>query len=149
MPITKVTHHNVLSHLAFIPSSRPQNRKHGFVALFFAALVAAVTPLCAAEKSNIVPCNIRLVFVDDNGMSVVSHDLEMHKQPTRPDYSWCRHWLNSQAEVIGKQDATCGAGNTELNSHTQKSRRQFKKISGHLLEQLGQDTDQHSELSDV
>jgi hypothetical protein len=55
-----------LFHLAFIPSSRPQIFKHGFAALFFAVLVGAVNPLCAAEKSNIVPCNIKLVFgVDD------------------------------------------------------------------------------------
>ena len=68
----------VLFHLASIQSSRNQNCKLSFAILIFAGLVAASAPLCAAEKSNIVPCNIKLVFgVDDNGMSVVSYDLEM------------------------------------------------------------------------
>ena len=75
-------------------------------------LVAAVTPLWAAGESNIVPCNVKLVFgVDDNGMSVVSYDLEMqiNNQQGRTIHGVSVHWLNAQAEVIGNSDATCGA----------------------------------------
>ena len=133
-----------LFHLAFIPSSRPQNCKHGFAALFFAVLVGAVNPLCAAEKSNIVPCNIKLVFgVDDNGMSVVSYDLEMqiNNQQGRTIHGVSVHWLNSQAEVIGNSDATCGAENTGVKlAQSGACRRTIQKIGGRLLEQLGQDT---------
>ena len=101
--------------LAFIPSSRIQNRELGFATLTLAALMAASTPLCAADESNIVPCNIRLVFeVDDNGMSVASYDLEMqiNNQQGRTINGVSVHWLNAQAEVIGNSDAACGAEHT-------------------------------------
>ena len=133
-----------LFHLAFIPSSRPQNRKHGFAALLLAVLVAAVTPLCAAEKSNIVPCNIKLVFgVDDNGMSVVSYDLEMqiNNRQGRTIHGVSVHWLNAQAEVIGNSDAACGAEHSGVKlAQSGSCRRTIQKISGHLLERLGQET---------
>ena len=133
-----------LFHLAFIQFSRTQNCKLSFATLIFAVLVAAGAPLCAAEKSNIVPCNIRLVFgVDDNGMSVVSYDLEMqiNNQQGRTIHGVSVHWLNSQAEVIGNSDATCGAGNTGVKlAQSGACRRTIQKIGGHLLEQLGQDT---------
>ena len=108
-------------------------------------LVASGAPLYAAEKSNIVPCNIKLVFgVDDNGMSVVSYDLEMqiNNQQGRTIHGVSVHWLNSQAEVIGNSDATCGAENTlELNQHNLvHAAAQFKKLVGVCLKQLGQDT---------
>ena len=67
-----------LFRLAFIPSLRTHKCKLGFSTLILTALVAFGAPLGAAEKSHVVPCNIKLVFdVDDNGMSVVSYDLEM------------------------------------------------------------------------
>ena len=81
-------------------------------------LVVAHAPLCAAEKSNIVPCDIKLVFgVDDNGMSVVSYDLEMqiNNQQGRTIHGVSVHWLNAKAEVIGNSDAACGAENTGSN----------------------------------
>ena len=130
-----------LFHLAFIPSPRLQNCKHGFAALFFAVLLAAVTPLCAAEKSNIVPCNIKLVFgVDDNGMSVVSYDLEMqiNNQQGRTIHGVSVHWLNSQAEVIGNSDATCGVENTGVKlDNLVHAVAQFKKLVGVCSNSLG------------
>ena len=134
----------VLFRSASILSSRPQNTKHGFSTLIFAMLVAAVTPLWAAGESNIVPCNVKLVFgVDDNGMSVVSYDLEMqiNNQQGRTIHGVSVHWLNAQAEVIGNSDATCGAENTGVKlAQSGACRRTIQKIGGRLLERLGQDT---------
>jgi hypothetical protein len=133
-----------LFHLAFIPSLCSQNWKHGFVALFLTLLVAAVTPLCAAEKSNIVPCNIKLVFdVDDNGMSLVSYDLEMqiNNQQGRTIHGVSVHWLNAQAKVIGNSDAACGAEHNGVKlAQSGSCRRTIQKIGGRLLERLGQKT---------
>ena len=133
-----------LFHLASIQSSRTQNCKLSFAVLIFAVLVAAGAPLCAAEKSNIVPCNIKLVFgVDDNGMSVVSYDLEMQisNQQGRTIHGVSVHWLNAQAEIIGNSDAACGAKHTGVKlAQSGSCRRTIQKIGGRLLEQLGQDT---------
>ena len=133
-----------LFRLAFIPLSRTQNCKHGFSALILAVLMAAGAPLCAAEKSNIVPCNIKLVFgVADNGMSVASYDLEMQikNQQSRTIHGVSVHWLNAKAEVIGNSDAACGANYNGVKlAQSGSCRRTIQKIGGHLLEQLGQDT---------
>jgi len=106
--------------------------------------MAFSAPLGAAEKSHVVPCNIKLVFdVDDNGMSVVSYDLEMqiHNQQGRTIHGVSVHWLNTQNEIIGNSDATCGAQDTGLNPRQSGScRRTIQKIGGRLLEQLGQET---------
>ena len=134
----------VLFHLASIQSSRNQNCKLSFAILIFAGLVAASAPLCAAEKSNIVPCNIKLVFgVDDNGMSVVSYDLEMqiNNQQGRTIHGVSVHWLNEQAKVIGNSDAACGAEHTGVKlAQSGSCRRTIQKIGGRLLEKLGQET---------
>ena len=133
-----------LFNLAFTQSSSTQNCKFSFATLILAVLITAGAPLCAAEKSNIVPCNIKLVFgVDDNGMPVVSYDLEMqiNNQQGRTIHGVSVHWLNSQAEVIGNSDATCGAENTGVKlAQSGACRRTIQKIGGRLLEQLGQDT---------
>ena len=133
-----------LFRLAFIPSSRTQNCKRGFAALILAVLVVAGAPLFAAEKSNIVPCNIKLVFsVDDHGMSVVSYDLEMqiNNQQGRTIHGVSVHWLNAQAEVIGNSDAACGAEHIGVKlAESGSCRRTIHKIGGRLLEQLGQET---------
>ena len=99
-----------LFRLAFNPSPRTQNCQLSLATLILAVLVAAGAPLYAAEKSNIVPCNIKLVFgVDDNGMSVASYDLELqiNNQQGRTIHGVSVHWLNAQAEVIGNSDAAC------------------------------------------
>ena len=133
-----------LFRLVFNPSSRTQNCKFSFAILILAVLVATGAPLCAAEKSNIVPCNIKLVFgVDDNGMSVVSYDLEMQitNQQGRTIHGVSVHWLNAQAEVIGNSDAACGAEHTGVKlAQSGSCRRTIQKIGGRLLEQLGQET---------
>ena len=133
-----------LFRLAFIPSPSNQNFKLCFATLILAVLVVASAPLCAAEKSNIVPCNIKLVFgVDDNGMSVVSYDLEMQisNQQGRTIHGVSVHWLNAQAEVIGNSDAACGAEHTGVKlAQSGSCKRTIQKIGGRLLEQLGQET---------
>ena len=133
-----------LFHLAFIQSSPTQNCKRSFTTLILAVLLASGAPLCAAEKSNIVPCDIKLVFgVDDNGMSVVSYDLEMqiNNRQGRTIHGVSVHWLNAQAEVIGNSDAACGAEHTGVKlAQSGSCRRTIQKIGGRLLEQLGQET---------
>ena len=133
-----------LFRLAFIPSSRTQNFKLGFVTLILVLLMAVGVPLCAAEKSNTVPCNIKLVFgVDDNGMSVVSYDLTMQisNQQGRTIHGVSVHWLNAQSEVIGNSDAACGAEHNGVKlAQSGSCRRTIQKIGGRLLEKLGQET---------
>ena len=133
-----------LFRLAFIPSLSTQNFKLCFATLILAVLLVASAPLCAAEKSNIVPCTIKLVFgVDDNGMSVVSYDLEMQisNQQGRTIHGVSVHWLNAQAEVIGNSDAACGAEHTGVKlAQSGSCKRTIQKIGGRLLEQLGQET---------
>ena len=130
--------------LALVPSSRPKNFKHGLATIVFSVLAATVAPLCAAEESNIVPCNIKLVFdVDDNGMSVVSYDLEMQisNKQSQTIHGVSVHWLNSQAEVIGNSDAACGAEHNGIKiAQSGSCQRTIQKIGGRLLEQLGQKT---------
>ena len=133
-----------LFRLAFIPTSRNENLKLGFVTLILFLLVAVGAPLCAAEKSNTVPCNIKLVFgVDDNGMSVVSYDLTMQisNQQGRTIHGVSVHWLNAQSEVIGNSDAACGVEHTGVKlAQSGSCRRTIQKIGGRLLEKLGQET---------
>ena len=133
-----------LFRLAFTSFSRNQNFKRSFTTLILAVLLAAGAPLCAAEKSNIVPCDIKLVFgVDDNGMSVVSYDLEMqiNNRQGRTIHGVSVHWLNAQAEVIGNSDAACGTEHTGVKlAQSGSCRRTIQKIGGRLLEQLGQET---------
>ena len=133
-----------LFRLVFNTSLRTQNCKRSFTTLILAVLLAAGAPLCAAEKSNIVPCDIKLVFgVDDNGMSVVSYDLEMqiNNRQGRTIHGVSVHWLNAQAEVIGNSDAACGAEHTGVKlAQSGSCRRTIQKIGGRLLEQLGQET---------
>ncbi len=128
----------------FVPFLRSKNLKRSLATLFFSVLATAGAPLCAAEKSEIVPCNIKLVFdVDDNGMSVVSYDLEMqiNNQKSRTIYGVSVHWLNAQAEVIGNSDAACGAEHNGVQiAQSGSCRRTIQKIGGRLLEQLGQKT---------
>ena len=133
-----------LFRLAFIPSSRTHNRRLSFTTFILAALFASGAPLHAAEKSNIVPCNIKLVFgIDDNGMSVVSYDLEIqiHNQQGRTIHGVSLHWLNAQDKIIGNSDATCGTEHTGVKlAQSGSCRRTIQKIGGRLLEQLGQET---------
>ncbi len=107
-------------------------------------MVLVDAPLYAAEKSHIVPCNIKLVFdVDDNGMSVASYDLEMqiNNQQGRTIHGVSVHWLNAQAEVIGNSDAACGGEHTGVKlAQSGSCRRTIQKINGRLLQQLGQET---------
>ena len=133
-----------LACLAFIRFSRPKKHLNRFATLVLAVLLAVGTPLYAAENSNIVPCNIKLVFgVDDSGMSVVSYDLEMqvNNEQGRTIYGVSVHWLNEQAEVIGNSDAACGAKHAGVKlSESGSCRRTIQKIGGRLLEQIGQET---------
>ena len=133
-----------LFRLAFITSSRTQNFKLGFVTLISVLLVAVSAPLYAAEKSNTVPCNIKLVFgIDDHGMSVVSYDLTMQisNQQSRTIHGVSVHWLNAQSEVIGNSDAACGAEHAGVKlAQSGSCRRTIQKIGGRLLEKLGQET---------
>jgi hypothetical protein len=133
-----------LFRLASTPSSHTQNFKRGFTTLIVVLLLAAGAPLYAAEKSKIVPCDIKLVFdVDENGMSVASYDLEMqiNNRQGRTIHGVSVHWLNAQAEVIGNSDAACGADNNGVKlAQSGSCRRTIQKIGGHLLERLGQKT---------
>ena len=133
-----------LFRLAFIPSSCTQNCERGFATLIVAVLLAVGAPVCAVERSNIVPCDIKLVFgVDDNGMPVVSYDLEMqiNNQQGRTIHGVSVHWLNAQAEVIGNSDAACGAEHNGVKlAQSGSCRRTVQKIGGRFLEQLGQET---------
>ena len=130
--------------LASVPRSPLKNFKHRFALLVFLATAAAGAPLCAAEKSNIVPCNIKLVFdVDDDGMSIVSYDLELQikNNQSRTINGVSVHWLNAQAKVIGNSDAVCGAEHNGVKiAQSGSCRRTIQKIGGRLLEQLGQKT---------
>ena len=133
-----------LFRLAFIPSSRTLNCRTIFATLILALLAAYGAPLYAAEKLNIVPCNIKLIFgVDDNGMSVVSYDLEMqiHNKQGRTIHGVSVHWLNAQDEIIGNSDATCGTEHAGIElAQSGSCRRTIQKIGGRLLEKLGQET---------
>ncbi|MFL2844724.1 MAG: hypothetical protein ACJ0BO_00515 [Candidatus Puniceispirillaceae bacterium] len=130
--------------LASAPRSRLKNFKHGLATVVFSMLATAAAPLCAGEKSNIVPCNIKLVFdVDDNGMSVVSYDLELQikNHQSRTIQGVSVHWLDAQARVIGNSDAACGLEHNGVNiAQSGSCRRTIQKIGGRLLEQLGQKT---------
>ena len=112
----------------------------------FIMFTAANTPLFAGShsKAEIVPCNIKLVFgIDDSGMSLVSYNLEMqisnHQGRTIRGISV--HWLDRSAEIIGNSDASCGQDHDGIKPVQSGScRRVVQKISGRLLDRLGQDT---------
>ena len=133
-----------LSRLAFTPSVGHITIRHRFTALALAVLALTGAPLYAAEKSNIVPCDIRLVFgINDAGMSVVSYDLEMqiNNQQGRTILGVSVHWLNAQSEVIGNSDASCGVQHAGIKlAQSGRCRRTIQKIGGRLLERLGQET---------
>ena len=110
-----------LFRLALTPCLPTQNFKLGFANLILAMLVASGAPLYAAEKSNIVPCNIKLVFgVDNNGMSVASYDLEMqiNNRQGRTIHGVSVHWLNAQDKIIGNSDAACGTKHAGVTTST-------------------------------
>ena len=132
------------SSLANILPSRLVAERFGFIGLaMLNMLIHSGTPLHAADKLDIVPCDIRLVFgIDDNGMSVVSYDLEMqiNNRQSRAIRGVSVHWLNSQSEVIGNSDATCGINHDGIKlSQSGACRRTVQKIGGRLLDRLGQE----------
>jgi hypothetical protein len=133
-----------LSRLALIRSSWCIAIRHRFTPFFLTALIASVAPPCAAEESNVVPCDIKLVFgIDDNGMSEVSYDLEMQitNKEGRTIHGVSVHWLNAQSEIIGNSDAICGAQGAGIKlAQSGACRRTIQKIGGHFLKQLGQET---------
>ena len=101
-----------LCHLALIQFLRLSIIRHSVIFSAITTLLAAFAPLHAAEDSNIVPCDIKLVFgMDDNGFSRVSYDLEMQitnkKRHTINGVSV--HWLNAQSARINPNIvvATC------------------------------------------
>ena len=133
-----------LCHLALIRFLLLSIIRHSVIFFAMTTLLAALAPLHAAEDSNIVPCNIKLVFgMDDNGFSRVSYDLEMqiNNQQGRTIHGVSVHWLNAQDEIIGNSDATCGTQHTGVKlAQSGSCRRTIQKIGGRLLEQLGQET---------
>ncbi|MDC1294024.1 hypothetical protein N8Z70_03170 [Candidatus Puniceispirillum sp.] len=112
----------------------------------FVMFTAANNPFFALSHSKleIVPCDIKLVFgVDDNGMSLVSYDLEMQisNRQGRVIRGISVHWLDSSAKMIGNSDALCGQGHNGIRpAQSGPCRRVVQRISGRLLDRLGQDT---------
>ncbi len=133
-----------LCHLALIQFLSLSIIRHSVIFVAITTLSSAFAPLNGAEDSNIVPCNINLVFgMDDNGFSRVSYDLEMQitnkKRHTINGVSV--HWLNAQSEVIGNSDATCGTQSAGIKiAQAGACRRTIQKIGERLLKQLGQET---------
>ena len=107
---------------------------------------AAISPLFADSHSRleVVPCDIKLIFgVDDNGMSLVSYDLEMQvsNRQSRTIKGISVNWLGRNAEIIGNSDALCGQDYDGIKpSQSGSCRRVMQKIGGRLLDRLGQDT---------
>ena len=112
----------------------------------FLFLLIDMTPVHADShtKGNIKPCMINLVFgFDENGMSVVSYELEMQlsNRQTRTIQGISLHWLNSKSEVIGNSDAVCGQEHNGIKpAQSGSCRRVVQKIGSQLLDRLGQDT---------
>ncbi len=133
-----------LSRLALIASTRPITLREGIAILFLAVLAPTGSPISAAEKLDVVPCDIKLIFgVDDNGMSVVSYDLEMqiNNRQNNTVSGVSVHWLNAQSEVIGNSDAACGTQHSGIKlAQAGSCRRTIQKIGGRLLERLGPET---------
>ena len=135
------------SHSLIIPPSYSVTLRYGFIGLsllLLASFMVAITPIYAADKPNIVPCNVKLEFgMDNNGMSIVSYNLEMQisNQDGRTIRGVSVHWLNAQSEIIGNSDATCGTSHDGIKQAQSGScRRTIQKIGGHLLNRLGQET---------
>ena len=116
------------------------------VAGLFLSLLIGMPPVHADNhiKRNIEPCTINLVFgVDENGMSVVSYELEMQlsNRQTRTVQGISIHWLNSKSEIIGNSDAVCGQEHNGIKpAQSGSCRRIVQKIGSRLLDRLGQDT---------
>ena len=116
------------------------------IAGVFIIFTAANSPLFAGNhsKAEIVPCDIKLVFsIDDNGMSLVSYNLEMqisnHQGRTIKGISV--HWLDRSAEIIGNSDTLCGQDYGGIKpAQSGSCRRVVQKIGRRLLDRLGQDT---------
>ena len=112
----------------------------------FIMFTAANSPLFAGSysKAETVPCDIKLVFgVDDSGMSLVSYDLEMQitNRQGREIKGISVYWLDSSAKLIGNSDALCGQLHNGISpAQSGPCRRVVQKISGRLLDRLGQDT---------
>ena len=112
----------------------------------FIIFTAANSPLFANShsKAEILPCDIKLVFgVDDSGMSLVSYDLEMQisNRKGRTIKGISVHWLDRSAKIIGNSDALCGQGHDGIKpAQSGSCRRVVQKISGRILDRLGQDT---------
>ena len=112
----------------------------------FIMFTPANDPLVAGShsKADIVPCDIKLVFgVDDRGMSLVSYDLEMQisNRQGRTITGISVHWLDRSAKIIGNSDALCGQDYDGIKpAQSGSCRRVVQKISGRLLDRLGQDT---------
>ena len=112
----------------------------------FIMFTAANDPLVAGShsKADIVPCDIKLVFgVDDRGMSLVSYDLEMQisNRQGRTITGISVHWIDRSAKIIGNSDAGCGQDYDGIKpTQSGSCRRVVQKISGRLLDRLGQDT---------
>ena len=93
-----------LCNLALIQPLRLGSIWHSVASFAITTLIASFVPLHAAEKADIVPCDIKLVFgMDDNGFSRVSYDLEMQitNKQRHTINGVSVHWLNAQSEVIG------------------------------------------------
>mgnify|MGYP003688923473 FL=1 len=112
----------------------------------FIMFTAANDPLVAGSdsKADIVPCDIKLVFgVDNSGMSLVSYDLEMQisNRQGLTITGISVHWLDRSAKIIGNSDARCGQDYDGIKpTQSGSCRRVVQKISGRLLDRLGQDT---------
>ena len=112
----------------------------------FIMFTTANDPLVAGShsKADIVPCDIKLVFgVDDRGRSLVSYDLEMQisNRQGRTITGISVHWLDRSAKIIGNSDARCGQDYDGIKpTQSGSCRRVVQKISGRLLDRLGQDT---------
>jgi hypothetical protein len=112
----------------------------------FYYVTAAITPLFASShsKAEVVPCDIKLVFsIDDSGMSLVSYNLEMQisNRQGQTIKGISVHWLDRSAEIIGNSDTLCGQDHGGIKPMQSGScRHVVQKISGRLLDRLGQDT---------
>ena len=116
------------------------------IAGVFIVFTAANSPLFASSqsKAEIVPCDIKLVFsVDDSGMSLISYHLEMQisNRHSRTIKGISVHWLDRSAEIVGNSDTLCGQDHGGIKpAQSGSCRSVVQKISGRLLDRLGQDT---------
>ena len=113
-----------------------------FILTFFAFSVSSNA--IAHQEGSFVPCDIRLVFgVDDNGMSLISYNLEMQVQnhQGRIIKGVSVHWLNAQSIIIGNSNAICGNENEGIEpAHFGSCQHTVQRLSERLLDRLGQET---------